>query len=341
MKLNNLLQIDLPPVAAQDSQKSTIMARVQARHQEAEGVISVELLCSDGGPIPSFTAGSHINLHLPGEMRRSYSLHNDPAIDGHYAVGVGRAPNSRGGSVWIHDHLAVGQILEIDPPRNNFALVEGVETILIAGGIGITPLLSMAHVLAASGTPWQLHYAVQSRGQAAFVPTLQALAENSSGEFHLHVVDEAGGALLDMGAILAAAGEQTHVYCCGPGGMLDAFDAMTADLGPRAHTERFAGVPIEDDAKNDSAEPYEVHLEQSGLTFEVDRKASILSVLKNAGLDVNWSCEEGTCGTCELKVLAGEVIHRDHVLTDVEKSENATMMVCVSQAAGKSLTLDL
>lgn len=341
MKLNNQLQVDPPPVAVRDPQKSTITARVQARRQEADGVISVELVCNDGGPIPGFTAGSHINLHLPEQMRRSYSLHNDPAIDGHYAVGVGRAPNSRGGSVWIHDNLAVGQILEIDPPRNNFALVEGAETILIAGGIGITPLLSMAHVLAASGTPWQLHYAVQTRGQAAFVSTLQSLAEKSSGEFHLHVVDEAHGALLDMRAILATAGEQTHVYCCGPGGMLDAFDAMTADLGPRAHTERFAGTPVEVDTVDDSTEPYELHLKQSGLTFEIDRKASILAVLKNAGLDVNWSCEEGTCGTCELKVLAGEVIHRDHVLTDAEKSEGASMMVCVSQAAGKSLTLDL
>lgn len=181
MELNNQLQVDLPIMAARDSQKSTIMARVQARHEEADGVISVELVCSDGGPLPRFTAGSHINLHLPDEMRRSYSLHSDPAADGHYAVGVGRAPNSRGGSVWIHENLAVGQILEIDPPRNNFALVEGVETILIAGGIGITPLLSMAHVLAASGTPWRLYYAVQTRGQAAFVTTLQALAKNSSG----------------------------------------------------------------------------------------------------------------------------------------------------------------
>jgi tetrachlorobenzoquinone reductase len=341
MGLNNQLQVVLPPVAARDPQRSTIMARVQARHQEADGVISVELVCSDGGPMPSFTAGSHINLHLPGGMRRSYSLHNNPAVDGHYAVAVGRAPNSRGGSQWIHDHLAVGEILEIDPPRNNFALVEGVETILIAGGIGITPLLSMAHALAASRTPWQLHYAVQSRGQAAFVPTLQALAENSSGEFHLHVVDEAGGALLDMGAILAAAGERTHVYCCGPGGMLDAFDALAADLGPRAHTERFAGASVEVDTENDLEEPYEVHLKQSGLTFEVDRNASILAVLKNAGVDVNWSCQEGTCGTCEIKVLDGAVIHRDHVLSDLEKSENATMMICVSRAAGKCLTLDL
>ncbi|OOL32298.1 hypothetical protein GQ85_08255 [Rhodococcus rhodochrous] len=320
---------------------STLLVRVRARRVEADGVISIELVCASGERLPEFTAGAHINLHLPGGMRRSYSLHNQPGVDDHYAIAVGRAPASRGGSQWIHEHLDVGTTLEINPPRNNFPLVDDADVILIAGGIGITPLLSMARVLAESERPWQLHYAVQTRKQAAFVPTLRSLAEGSSGEFHLHVVDESGGDLIDLDGIVRGAGPLAHVYCCGPEGMLDAFEATATALGERAHTERFAAASVEVADDLGSRERYQLHLARSGRSFEIAREESILTVLKDAGVAVNWSCEEGTCGSCELRVLAGAVLHRDTVLSAQEQADSATMMVCVSRAAGESLTLDV
>lgn len=303
---------------------------VKAIVWEADGVISLDLRPSDGGALPAFTAGAHIDLHLPEGMRRSYSLANDQTETHRYLIAVQRDAASRGGSRFVHDSIRVGQRLTIDPPRNNFALDEtGERFVLIAGGIGITPMLCMSRRLAALGRPMSLYYAARTRSRAAFLDDLPAA--------HLHFDDEQGGAVLDIAAIVGGSAEGTHFYCCGPLPMLAAFEGATAHLPPdRVHVEYFmAREPVQAEGG------FEVVLARANRTIAVPEKTTILDALLAAGIDAGHSCLEGVCGTCETRVLDGIPDHRDSVLTTRERAANKTIMICCSGAKTPRLVLDL
>lgn len=318
---------------------STILnAFVHTLRFEAEDIISVELHPVPGTEFPAFTAGAHIDLHLPNGMERSYSLSNPGEERGRYVVGVLRDRASRGGSRCVHEQLRVGMRLPISAPRNNFPLHEEAgHSVLIAGGIGVTPILCMARRLKAIGRSFEVMYFARSRPGAAFVAELQALGM----PLHLHFDDEQGGPP-DLQALLSrrAPEAQTHYYACGPTVMLDAFEKTCAALGhENAHIERFTAVEVA--ASPDAQATYTVELHRSGRSLTVTPAKSLLDTLLDAGVEVEHSCCEGVCGSCETRVLAGEPDHRDSVLSAKERAANKVMMVCVSGCKSSRLVLDL
>lgn len=315
----------------------TIRLRVVERRDEASDVVSLNLECDGEFSLPNYTAGAHIELRLPGGVRRKYSLCNDPASVGRYTIAVHRSPKSRGGSSWIHDSLFVGDSLEATLPRNDFPLVPDVDVILIAGGIGVTPLLSMIYELKRAGRSWQLHYAVRSRPQAAFLAQLESLADFPK-QVNLHV-DEEENSLLDIEQIVSGSKDSSHIYCCGPVPMIDKFAAVTTHMVDRTHVERFSASQDASKPKTDSS--FEVYLAKSEKSLTIDDSTTILQELKLLDIDVNYSCEEGICGDCEIKVLKGIPEHRDSVLSAEEKASNSTMMVCVSRCSEQTLVLDI
>lgn len=302
---------------------------------EAEDVISLDLRPAAGAALPPFTAGAHIDLALSNGLLRSYSLINPQDETHRYVIAVQRDAKSRGGSRFIHDSFRVGQTVEASEPRNNFPLVEdAAETILLAGGIGITPLYAMTQRLAGLERKWRLHYAVRSRRRAAFLDALAALDPQA---LHLHIDDEHGGDVFDLAPIVREAPPGTQLYCCGPLPMLAAFEAATAGLPPdNVHTEYFtAKEPVV--AKGG----FDVVLARSGLTLFVAAGKTILDTLRENGIEAPHSCLEGVCGTCETAVLDGVPEHRDSVLSARERASNKTMMICCSGCVGDRLTLDL
>jgi tetrachlorobenzoquinone reductase len=286
----------------------------------------------DGAPLPSAAPGAHIGLHLPNGLVRQYSLLDGSANPRAYQVGVKRDVNSRGGSRYMHDKLRPGDLIQVEAPRNNFPLDENAaHTVLIGGGIGITPILCMARRLKALGRSMTLYYSCRERVDAAFVDELASFAD-----MHLHIDAEAGH-VLDLAGVVTTHSVDTHFYCCGPGPMLAAFEAATASR-PRdhVHVEYFT-------AKQEAALDggYTVELRRSGRQLVVPGGKTILNVLRDAGVDVAYSCEEGVCGACETRVLDGIPDHRDAILSDPEKAANNTMIICCSGCKGDRLVLDL
>jgi ferredoxin-NADP reductase len=322
----------------------SLTVRVRTMTWEADGVLSVELVAPDGATLPGFEAGAHIDLQLPvpgaagGMLPRSYSLCNDPRESHRYVVGVGRDRASRGGSRWVHEQLRPGALLQISAPLNHFRLNESAPAFaLIAGGIGITPILAMARRLHALGKPVRALVAARSREAAAFVAEMRALVPG----VQLHLDSEAG-APPDLAGWLAALPRDTGVYCCGPAPMLDTFERACATLGlADAHIERFAAAPAAPGAAAAPAAGFTLVLERRGRDIEVPPGKSVLDALLDAGVDMPYSCMEGVCGTCETRVLDGEIDHRDGVLSAVEKQRGDVMMVCVSTCKGSRLVLDL
>lgn len=319
--------------------QDTLTLRLRAMTWEAEGILGLELVpAAPGEPLPAFTAGAHIDLHLPGGPVRSYSLLNDPAERHRWCVAVHRDPASRGGSRQVHEQLRPGQLLTVSPPRNHFPLDEGAPlSVLIAGGIGITPLLCMVRRLTALGRPWVLHHAARTRAHAAFGDELQALAAQGGGTLHRVFDQEPGGRMIDIAALVADLPDGAHVYCCGPAGMLAAFERATAGLPPeRVHLEYFAAK----DAPAASG-GFSVKLRRDGRTVPVPPGQSILDALSAIGAEPPWSCREGVCGTCEVRVLEGVPDHHDMVLSPAQREANDRMMVCCSGAKSPLLVLDL
>lgn len=316
----------------------TLQALVHTLRYEAQDTLSVDLRPVDGGEFPAFAPGSHIDLHLPNGLVRSYSLSNDSTERHRYVVGVLRDRASRGGSRCVHESLRVGSTITIDAPRNHFALDESAaHTVLVAGGIGITPLLCMARRLHSLGRSFEMLYFARERKSAAFLAELQALGM----PLHLHFDAEAGGPP-DLRALLArrAPDAGTHYYSCGPTPMLDAFEKFCAELGhDNAHIERFTAVEVK--ASSDARDNYTVELKKSGRFIQVTPEKSLLDTLLAAGIDVDHSCCEGVCGSCETRVLAGTPDHRDSVLSPKEREKNKVMMVCVSGCKSETLVLDL
>jgi len=303
---------------------------VQARTVVAEGVVALDLAPTNGRPLPAWTPGSHIDLLLPGGAERQYSLCGDPADRTTYRVAVLREEDGRGGSALVHDGLAVGDTLRLRGPRNHFAFDQATDrpTVFVAGGIGITPLLSMLSAADAAGTDWSLHYAGRSRASMAFAD--QLLDEHPS-RVHVYAADEGDRLVVDA----VTDGPAGRAYCCGPRRLLDAVETLAAD-GWTVHSERFEarefGPPVWPD-------PFEVELELSGGSMTVRPGESILDVVEASGAVVVSSCRVGTCGSCETPVLEGAVEHRDSVIGPGGPQQ--TMMICVSRAAGPRLVLEL
>lgn len=312
-----------------------MQVRVKRISYEAENINSYELMALAGGDLAPFTAGCHIDLHLPNGMIRSYSLLNDQSERHRYVVAVNKDVASRGGSSFIHQTIRVGDIIDISHPRNNFTLHEdAAHSVLIAGGIGITPLLSMARRLEALGRSWQLFYAARTRGAAAFLDELNALRSSS---LHVNFDQEPAGRMLDLSAIVKDAPADAHLYCCGPVPMLEAFEAATADLSSeRVHVEYFKAKE-----KPAAEGGFDVKLARSNRTITVKAGETILDALLDAGMAASYACREGVCGTCETRVIEGIPDHRDLFLSKEEQAANKTMMICCSGSKSPTLVLDI
>jgi tetrachlorobenzoquinone reductase len=306
----------------------------------AADTVGVEFVAGDDNELPAFDAGAHIDLLLPNGIRRSYSLCNRPTDRHRYVVGVKKANPSRGASSYIHDHLRVGQRIEISRPRNNFPLVRSAtRSILIAGGIGITPIWSMIQTLESEGAEWKLYYAARTSKDAAFVNELRALSRAHPGTIDIRFDHEPGIAMLDI-IVKKNAGSGAHFYACGPSAMLDAFEAATKVIPePHRHLERFSA-----DAKQSSEGAlmeYEAVLTKSGMTLRITPEKSLLDTLLDAGVSVDFSCMEGICGSCRVAVREGLPDHRDQVLSEEERARNDTVLVCCCGSRTERLVLDL
>lgn len=330
--------LDLGAPAMDRYRMELIEVRVKAIRHEAQGVHSFELRALPGHELPAFTAGAHIDVHLPNGLVRNYSLCNAPSERHRYVIGVNRDARSRGGSQYLHETLRVGDVLTIGAPRNNFALFEdAAHTVLIAGGIGITPLWSMIQRLEELGRSWQLFYAARSRQSAAFLDELRALGPRVQTSLHFNFDQESDGRLLDLAAIAAGARPDSHLYCCGPLPMLAAFEQACANLPPeRVHVEYFAAKEAPSTTGG-----FTVELARSGRVIQVPAGKTILDAVLDAGVDAPYSCMEGVCATCETRVIEGLPEHRDLVLSPEEQAANTTMMICCSGARSPRLVLDL
>jgi ferredoxin-NADP reductase len=288
---------------------------------------------ADGKPLPGAMPGAHIGVILPNGVERQYSLIEYGPSLSQYTVGVKRDANSRGGSIFMHDQLRVGMMLKLVPPRNNFPLKEDAPlVVLIAGGIGITPIYCMVKRLVELKRPWQLFYSCRSRADAAF---LGELSRHKEARFHFD--DEEQGKFLPVADIVANAPKNAHLYCCGPGPMLAAFEAATANWPPeQIHVEYF--TPKFEAAQ---AGGFIVELARSKRELVIPPGKSILQAVREAGIQVPHSCEEGVCGACETRVISGIPDHRDSILTESERAENATMMICCSGSKSPKLVLDI
>ncbi|CAN3700714.1 Phenoxybenzoate dioxygenase subunit beta [Microbacterium sp. MM2322] len=307
-------------------------AVVRARRDAAEGVVVLDLERT-GGTLPHWSPGAHIDVVLPDGVERQYSLCGSPTERGTWRIGVLR---EREGSVWLHENAHVGAPLRVRGPANHFlfAPTAGRAYVFVAGGIGITPIVPMIEAAETAGASWTLLYAGRSRRTMAFVDELVA---QYGDRVEVYAADE--GRRLDLAEYFGTPVSRTVVYSCGPARLLDSLDAAMAGW-PRGslHVERFEakvlGPPV-------WAEPFEVDLMMSGLTVTVPPERSILDVVEEHGAVVPSSCRVGTCGTCEVAVVDGEVEHRDSVLSPEEQDANRSMMVCVSRAACGRITLEL
>ena len=307
---------------------------IEAVDQVAADVVAVTLADRGGETLPPWTPGAHVDLILEPGLVRQYSLCGSPSDSRTIRVGVLKAPDSRGGSAFVHERLHPGSVVRVRGPRNHFPLVSSPRYLFIAGGIGITPLLPMMAEASAAGADWTLLYGGRSRASMAFLGELSSYA----GQVTLVPQDELG--LLDLDSALGRPRDDTLVYCCGPEALLAAVEQRCASWPAGAlHLERFAARPADADAAADK--PFELVLARSGLTLTVPAGRSVLDVVQDAGISALGSCREGICGTCEQIVLDGDVDHRDSILTADERARHETMMICVSRCRSDRLTLDL
>lgn len=312
---------------------------VEAAARVADDVVALTLVDPDGGALPPWTPGAHVDLIMRDgageELVRQYSLCGDPADSRSIRVAVLKAPDSRGGSAFVHERLHPGGTVGVRGPRNHFALRDSPRYLFVGGGIGITPLLPMIVEAEASGADWHLYYGGRSLSSMAFLDELERYGDKVT----LVPLDEAG--MLDLDKILGSAQADTLIYCCGPEGLLSAVEERCAAGWPTdaLHLERFAAKTTE--APEAGERSFELVLASSGVTLTVPPDRSVFDVIQDAGISVLGSCLEGICGTCEQAVLGGDVDHRDSVLSESEKAANDAMMICVSRCFSDRLTLDL
>lgn len=316
---------------------SHMRVRIHCIRYEARDVLSFSLRSPEGN-LPLWTPGSHIDVHLPNGLVRSYSLSNAHPSNEEYRFTVQLDSATRGGSKAMHETLRVGQFLEITPPRNNFELCETAErSVFFAGGIGVAPLIPMTQRLSDLGRRWTVYYCIRTPDRAAHVEELERAAALNSSNLILNYDEIPGGRMLDLPALIGALKGDTHLYCCGPDGMLNSFrKAAAAFPSEQVHFEYFSS-PVE----AESGGGFIVELAKSGREINVKPGQTILEALRDAGVEVASSCEEGVCGTCETRVLAGKPEHRDLILSERERAESRTMMICCSGSLSDRLVLDL
>ena len=317
----------------------TIAVRVARKQQEAVDICSFELVAEDGAALPAFSAGSHVDVHLPGGLVRPYSLCNPPGENHRYLIGVLRDPASRGGSQAMHDQVQEGQTLQISAPANHFALAhEARKHLLLAGGIGVTPILCMAERLANTGADFEMHYCTRSPDRTAFYPRIAASSFAPKVQFHFD--DGMAEQKLDIPALLNALTSGVHLYVCGPKGFMDAVLNTARSQGwpeDQLHYEFFAGAV----ATSDTDASFEVQIASSGQIVVVPRDKTVVQALAEAGVEVQMSCEQGVCGTCLTRVIEGIPDHKDMYLTPEEQAANDQFTPCCSRSKTPRLVLDL
>lgn len=316
-----------------------LSVRLARKTLEAQDICGLELVPLDGGALPAFSAGAHVELHLPGGLVRPYSLCNDPAETQRYQLGVLRDPASRGGSAAVHEQLQEGQTLRISAPSNGFALQPGAHrSLLLAGGIGITPILAMAEQLTREGAAFELHYSARSPARMAFRERIAA--SGFASQVHCHFDDGAEAQQLDLRALLAVPPADLHLYVCGPKGFMDAvLNTARAQGWPEAQLHwEFFGTEV---VVADGDAPFEVQIASTGQVVVVARDQTIAKALAHAGVAVQTACEQGVCGTCLTRVLDGVPDHRDVYLTPEEQAANDQLLPCCSRARSPRLVLDL
>ena len=310
---------------------------ISKRELQGGDIVVLDLVGVDGSPLPAFQPGAHIDVEIKPGLIRQYSLCSDPAHCGSYRLGVLNDPQSRGGSAAIHTHFREGQTIRVGEPRNLFPLdMDAPRSVLIGGGIGITPMIAMAHALHSAGKAFEMHYCVRAKDKAAFLSELADAPFRS--HVRLHFDDGPSAQHFNPSFDLPAANDGAHIYVCGPSGFMAWLNEAALSMGypaSRLHQEYFnMDVSTEGDA-------FEVVLAKSGQTITVPTDKTIVAALAEIGVKVDVSCEQGICGTCLCTLLEGEPDHRDSYLTDEEKADNDQIMLCCSRSKGPRLVLDL
>lgn len=309
---------------------------VRSIRQEARGIRSYELVPSGGAALPPFAAGAHVDVRTPNGLVRNYSLSNPPSETHRYVIAVKREDHGRGGSISLYDNVEEDDRLAVGVPRNLFPLAEDAKRhLLIAGGIGLTPLLAMAYALAAKGAEFALYVCTRSPALTPFREILEG--HGFVGRVILHHDDGDPARMLPLAPIVGRREEGTHLYCCGPRPLMDAVRAAAGDWpAGTVHFEDFGGIPVEAQAGD---RPFRIRIRSTGAVYDVPVGKTMLQVLLEHGVTVPSSCESGTCGTCMTGLVAGVADHRDFVLDGSEGESQ--VMICISRAASEELTLDL
>lgn len=326
------------------SSAQTLQVRVARKAVEAQDIVTLELVALDGKALPAFSAGSHVDVALPDGkggpgLTRQYSLCNDPQETHRYLIGVLRDPASRGGSQAVHELVQEGDVLQISAPKNHFPLAhEARKSLLLAGGIGVTPILCMAERLAITGADFEMHYATRSAARTAFRQRIATAAFANKVRFHFDDGDAAQK--LDLDQTLARPEAGTHLYVCGPKGFMDAVLGRARQNGwPEAQLHyEFFGAEV---AKSDRDASFEVKLASSGRIIPVPKDKTVTQALAEAGVEILMSCEQGVCGTCLTRVLEGVPDHKDSYLTPEEQAANDQFLPCCSRSKTPQLVLDL
>ena len=310
---------------------------VRRRTAEAEGVVALDLIDPEGEDLPGWEPGAHIDLILNDGLVRQYSLCGDPDQADVWRVGVLLDSNSRGGSRHVHDNLTEGMSVGVRGPRNHFTLVDAPRYRFIAGGIGITPIMTMVDAVDRGGSDWSLLYLGRSRTSMAFAAELSARYGS-----RVTVWPDDEHELFDLESLLKEPEDDTLIYCCGPEQLLTCVEQNCAHWAEGSlHIERFAAKSVSAEAASAALEKFEVVCQRSGIVVEVSADTSILEALEDADVPILGSCYEGTCGTCEAKILEGTPVHRDSVLTDAEQAAGSVLMTCVSRSRTDRMVLDL
>ena len=318
---------------------ATLSVRVAAKKSVATDITTFELVDIEGKALPPFSAGSHIDVHVADGLVRQYSLCNDPAEKHRYLIGVLRDVGSRGGSAGMHDRVQQGDVVRISAPKNHFPLAHGASSsLLLAGGIGVTPILCMAERLASSGAEFEMHYCTRSRDRTAFRDRIATSSFAASVQFHFD--DEDAAQKIDLAGLLANPRPGVHLYVCGPKGFMDAALATARGTGwpaERLHYEFFSSEV----APSESDESFEVKLASSGRIVVVPKDQTVIQALAAAGIEIPTSCEQGVCGTCLTRVIEGVPDHKDLFMTPEEQALNDQFTPCCSRSKSRQLVLDI
>jgi vanillate monooxygenase ferredoxin subunit len=311
---------------------------VAERHMATDEIAHFILRDPAGGELPAFAAGAHIELELPNGMLRSYSLCNAPGRTDFYEIAILRESNGRGGSLSAHEDLGVGRRLRIHPPRNHFPLGNEAHVVLVAGGVGVTPILAIAEQLNVEGRGFEFHYCARSRSRAAFLDRLSRAPFKAN--VRLHFDDGEPDQMFNLRDVLDKAPSGAGLYVCGPGGFMDFVLSAARSAGwneDRLHYEYFGAVV----APVDGDRPFSIFLARSGTRVFVPSDKTAAEALSEAGVAFPMSCEQGVCGTCAMGVLGGVPDHRDHFQSKAEREANTRFMPCCSRALTEELALDL